>query len=77
MKRSWPINCHPFRSSERGSNENAHRLIRRYFRKGESLAHRTQNDCDIVARAINSMHRKILGYRTAEEVFQEHLAALQ
>ena len=69
--------CHPFRSSERGSNENANRLIRRYFRKGESLAHRTQNDCDIVARAINSMHRKILGYRTAEEVFQEHLAALQ
>ena len=69
--------CHPFRSSERGSNENANRLIRRYFRKGESLSHRTQNDCDIVARAINSMHRTILGYRTAEEVFQEHLAALQ
>ena len=69
--------CHPFRSSERGSNENANRLIRRYFRKGESLSHRTQNDCDIVARTINSMHRKILGYRTAEEVFQEYLAALQ
>ena len=69
--------CHPFRSSERGSNENANRLIRRYFRKGESLAHRTQKDCDIVARAINSMHRKVLGYRTAEEVFREHLATLQ
>lgn len=69
--------CHPFCSSERGSNENANRLIRRYFRKGESLSHKTQQDCDIVSRAINSMHRKILGYRTAEEVFQEQLAALQ
>lgn len=61
--------CHPYSSSERGSNENANRIIRRYFPKGESLAHRTQHDCDAVSERMNQMHRKILGYATAAELF--------
>lgn len=68
--------CHPYSSCERGSNENANRLIRRYFPKKQSLAKVTQEDCDRVAAAINSMPRKILGYATAQEVFDQELAAL-
>ena len=68
--------CHPYSSWERGSNENANKIIRRFFHKGESLAHRTQRDCDAVAHYMNSMHRKVLGYATAQELFQHHLEQL-
>ncbi|MDY3281292.1 IS30 family transposase [Dysosmobacter sp.] len=61
--------CHPYSSYERGSNENANRLIRRFFPKGKSMEHRTQADCDAAARFINNMHRKVLGYATAAELF--------
>lgn len=68
--------CHPFTSCERGSNENCNRLIRRYFPKGESMADRTQADADAAAQSINNMHRKILGYKTAQERFNEELAKI-
>lgn len=68
--------CHPYTSCERGSNENANRLIRRYFPKKQSLADVTQKECDRVAAAINSMPRKILGYATAQEAFDAEIAAL-
>ena len=61
--------CHPFCSSERGSNENANRLIRRFFPKFQSLASKVQSDCDAVAYFINHMHRRILNYCTSAELF--------
>lgn len=69
--------CHPYSSWERGSNENANRIIRRFFPKGKSLKDRTQKDCDAAAQFINNMHRKVLGYRTAAELFEEQLALLR
>lgn len=68
--------CHPYCSSERGSNENCNRIIRRFFPKGSSFAAITQADCDYVAARINSMHRKILGFCTASEVFEACLNSL-
>lgn len=68
--------CHAYASCERGSNENCNRLVRRFFPKGESMAQRTQADADVAAHYINAMHRKILGYRTAEECFNEQLEKL-
>lgn len=68
--------CHPFSSWERGSNENANRLIRRYLPKGTNFEPVTQKTCDAIADRINRLHRKILGYRTAAECFAEQLAAL-
>jgi len=44
--------CHPYCSSERGSNENCNRLVRRFFPKGQSMARRTQRDADAAARAM-------------------------
>ena len=69
--------CHPYTSCERGSNENANRIIRRFFPKGRSMKDVRQKDCDAVARYMNNMHRKILGYRTAAELFEEQLALLR
>ena len=63
--------CHPYSSFERGSNENCNRLIRRFFPKHESMGNRTQRDCDAAAHFINNMHRKVLGYATADELFNE------
>ena len=69
--------CHPYTSCERGSNENANRIIRRYLPKGRSMKNVTQRDCDAISRNINNMHRKVLGYRTAAELFEEQLALLR
>ena len=68
--------CHPYTSCERGSNENANRLIRRFLPKGQSMANVTQKQCDQIAKTINNMHRKILGYRTAAELFNEWQSTL-
>lgn len=68
--------CHPYTSCERGSNERMNRMIRRFFPKGESLAHVTQTDCDRVANWLNNYPRKILGYQTPNERFQAELRSL-
>lgn len=68
--------CHPYTSCERGSNENANRIIRRYLPKGTSFIPVLQADCDQIADRMNSMHRKILGYSTAADLFAARLAEL-
>lgn len=75
-KRLTVYYCHPYTSCERGSNERNNRIIRRFFRKGDSLHKVTQQDCDFVADQINDMPRKILGYATARELFDGELAKL-
>ena len=69
--------CHPYTSCERGSNERNNRIVRRFFPKGKSLRRVTQADCDRAAAEINDMPRKILGYATARELFEQELAKLQ
>lgn len=68
--------CHPYCSSERGSNENANKLIRRFLPKGISFHDVTQNDCDQISFYINSMHRKILSYKTAAELYAYEMEQL-
>lgn len=75
-KRLTVYYCHPYCSCERGSNERNNRIIRRFLPMGKSLRHVTQCDCDRIAAAINDMPRKILGYSTARELFEQELAAL-
>ncbi len=45
--------------------------------KHQSMKNVRQRDCDAVAHYMNNMHRKILGYHTAAELFQEELKTLQ
>ena len=53
--------AHPYCASERGSNENANRLIRRFLPKGTSLSDLKQEDVDILAMWINCYPRAIFG----------------
>jgi IS30 family transposase len=59
----------PHHSWERGSNENANGLIRQYLKKGVSMEHLTQRDCQRLADKLNRRPRKRLGFKTPEEVY--------
>jgi IS30 family transposase len=61
----------PHHSWERGTNENTNGLIRQYLPKGASMATLTQQQCDSIAKKLNSRPRKRLGYRTPYQVFYE------
>lgn len=75
-KRTDIYYCHPYTSCERGSNECANRIIRRFLPKGQSMHKVTQKECDNIAAWMNALPRKILAYATADELFQLHLSAL-
>lgn len=65
--------AHPYASYERGSNENKNRMIRRTFKKGKLVEMLSDEDILNIARKINNMPRKALGYKTPLEVFEENL----
>ena len=58
----------PYRSWERGSNENANGLIRQYIRKRQSMKHLTQKRCTDIALKLNNRPRKRYGYLSPIEV---------
>ena len=64
---------HPYASYERGCNENKNRMIRRYFKKGKLVEDLSDEDILNIARKINNMPRKALGYKTPLEVFENNL----
>ena len=61
----------PYHSWERGSNENANGLLRQYLPKGVSMAGLSQQQCNAIARKLNTRPRKRLGFRTPLECFRE------
>lgn len=62
---------------QRPTNENTHGLLRQYFPKGTDLSRWSAEDLAAVATAINNRPRKVLGWRTPAEVFEEQLRSLQ
>lgn len=56
--------AYPHHPWERGSNENFNGLLRQYFRKGKSLAHVRQSDCNHVTAKLNQRPRKRYGFQT-------------
>lgn len=67
--------CEPRSPWQRGSNENMNGLLRQYFPKAD-LCRYGADELAAVARALNNRPRKTLGWRTAAEVFDEHLSDL-
>jgi len=66
--------CEPYHSWEKGSVENAIGLIRRYLPKGTDFATITKEQIKQIENALNNRPRKILNYRTPNEVFNESVA---
>jgi transposase, IS30 family len=62
---------------QRPTNENTNGLLRQYFPKGTDLSRWPAGDLEAVALAINNRPRKILGWKTPAEVFDEQLRSLQ
>ena len=65
--------AHPYSSGERGTNEKQNSLVRRFIPKGKDIAAVSDYTVQKTEDWINNLPRKILGYRTPEELFQEHL----
>ncbi|TXD80938.1 IS30 family transposase [Subsaximicrobium wynnwilliamsii] len=61
--------AHPYSSWERGTNENTNGLIRRFFPKGTDFSKVSEKELKMVQEKLNNSPRKILGYRTPNEVF--------
>ena len=59
--------AHPFTSSERGSNENANRIIRRFIPKGSDISRFTKHQIQDIEDWINALPRKLLDDLSAQE----------
>ena len=61
--------AHPYRSWERGLNENTNGLIRQYFTKGSSFENISDEQVEAVMKKLNYRPRKTLNYKTPHSVF--------
>jgi IS30 family transposase len=70
-KRTLTYFAHPYSSWERGSNENQNKMIRRFIPKGTDIATISTEEIKETEKWINNYPRKILGYRSANEMVLE------
>lgn len=67
---------HPYSAYEKGGIENLNSLIRRFIPKGTNLKNITQELLDKIQDFINNLPRKILGFKTSNEVWQEQITQI-
>lgn len=60
--------CDPYCSFQRGTNERANALVRRFIPKGKSMYQVEQQYLDDISFKINSMNRKMFDFRSAYDV---------
>ena len=65
--------AHPYSSWERGSNERHNGLLRRLVPKGKRIDKYTSDDILFTADWCNLLPRKILGYKTPDDLFENEL----
>ena len=67
MKRTKIYYCHPYNACERGSNENANKLIRRWIPKGSHISTFTDQYIRGIQDWINNYPRKLFNYLSSYE----------
>lgn len=65
--------AHPYTSYEKGSNERHNGIIRRFIPKGKRISDYGLDEISNIELWCNSLPRKILGYRTPDEIFENEL----
>lgn len=60
--------CDPYCSFQRGTNERANALVRRWIPKGESMKLKPQIYLDDICFEINSMPRKLFNYKSTYDI---------
>ena len=68
--------CHPYSSWERGTNEVTNKMVRRKVPKGSNFDDKTEEEIKGIEEWINNYPRRIHGYHTAAELFNEEIALL-
>ena len=63
--------AHPYRSGERGSNENNNRLIRRFIPKGMDITSISEEFIQIVEDWINNYPRAMFKYKSTNQILEE------
>lgn len=58
---------------QRGSNENTNGLLRQYVPWGTDLSGYTEDELNAIAWKLNNRHRKVNGFRTPLQVYNEML----
>jgi IS30 family transposase len=67
-RRTTVYYAHPYSAWERGSNENANRLIRRFIPKGTDIGKYTNADIKRIEHWMNNYPRRMFGYKSANEM---------
>ena len=67
---------HPYSSWEKGTNECHNKILRRFIPKGQSMKGYSPEDIAYMADWANMLPRKLLAYRTPDELFDEELDKL-
>ena len=60
---------HPYCLFEKGTNERHNGLIRRFIPKGKRISDYSQDDIAFIEEWMNTLPRRILNYKTPEELF--------
>ena len=68
--------AHSYASWERGSNENANRMIRRFVAKGHDIARLTNHSVAAIESWLNNYPRRILAFATPSTLFTNELRAI-
>ena len=63
--------AHPYRSGERGSNENANRLIRRFIPKGIDITPISEEYIQKIEDWINNYPRAMFNYKSTNEILSK------
>ncbi len=65
--------CHPYSSSERGSNEKQNQMIRRWIPKGTKIEQYSDEYIQNTAHWLNDYPRKMFDFQSSRDLFKKEL----